>query len=124
MRGDKERGMMKSKLKGGSEASLVRLAVRVEGGNRGNTVGSRMRMRDRIPIEDFSSPTPNRITPATLTACDRYGLVKLAGENEDKSRQKRKTQRGIGSGKTQGCSSEQTDVRECVHIIVNEYVCT
>jgi hypothetical protein len=58
MRGDKERGMMKSKLKGGSEASLVRLAVRVEGGNRGNTVGSRMRMRDRIPIEDFSSPTP------------------------------------------------------------------
>lgn len=57
MRGDKERGMMKSKLKGGSEASLVRLVVRVEGGNRGNTVGSRMRMRDRIPIEDFPSPT-------------------------------------------------------------------
>ena len=48
----------------------------------------RMCMRDRIPIEDFPSPK-NRIAPATLTVCDRYGLVKLTGENEDKSRQKK-----------------------------------
>ena len=47
-----------------------------------------MCMRDKIPIEDFPSPQ-NRITPATLTVCDRYGLVKLTGENEDKSWQKK-----------------------------------
>lgn len=42
-------------------------------------------MRDSIPIGDFPSPKPDHLT--TLKVRDRYGLVKMAGENEDKWRQ-------------------------------------